>query len=87
MNAKRKGSRVEREIKKIFEERGLKVVRSAGSLGSADLHVELIGNVQVKARKEMSIYKWLEGNDAVVIKADRQEPLIVLPLQRFLEVL
>ncbi len=87
MNAKRKGSRVEREIKKIFEERGLKVVRSAGSFGSADLHVELIGHVQVKARKEMSIYKWLEGNDAVVIKADRQEPLIILPLQRFLEVL
>jgi Holliday junction resolvase len=87
MNAKRKGSRVEREIKKIFEERGLKVVRSAGSLGSADLYVELIGHIQVKARKEMSIYKWLEGNDAVVIKADRQEPLIVLPLQRFLEVL
>jgi len=87
MNAKRKGSRVEREIKKIFEEKGLKVVRSAGSFGSADLHVELIGHVQVKARKEMAIYKWLKGNDAVVIKADRQEPLIVLPLQRLLEVL
>jgi len=87
MNAKRKGTRVEREIKKIFEERGLKVVRSAGSFGHADLYVEIIGHVQVKARKEIAIYKWLEDNDAVVIKADKQEPLIVLPLQRFLEVL
>jgi hypothetical protein len=85
MNAKAKGSRVEREIRKIFEKKGLKVVRSAGSLGSADLHVEGIGYIQVKARKEFQIYNWLEGNDAVVIKADRQEPLIVLPLERFLE--
>jgi len=85
MNAKAKGSRVEREIRKIFEQKGLKVVRSAGSLGSADLHVEGLGYIQIKARKEMAIYKWLEGNDAVVIKADRQKPLLVIPLERFLE--
>jgi len=84
MNAKIKGNRLERDIKKIFEQKNLKVVRSAGSFGSADLHVEGLGYIQVKARKEMAIYKWLEGNDAVVIKADRQEPLIVIPLERFL---
>jgi len=86
-NPKAKGSRIEREVKKIFEENGYKVVRSAGSFGNADLYVEGIGSVQVKARKNFQIYSLLEGADALVIKADYQEPLIVMPLKRFLEVI
>lgn len=30
------------------------------------------------------IYSWLEGNDALVIGADRKEPLIVLPLSEWI---
>lgn len=85
-NPKAKGSRIEREIKKIFEEAGYQVVRSAGSFGKADLYVEGIGSIQVKARKNFHIYSLLEGADALVIKADYQEPLIAMPLRKFLEV-
>ncbi|MEM5794344.1 MAG: hypothetical protein QXS48_01120 [Candidatus Aenigmatarchaeota archaeon] len=35
--SKRKGYRVERKIRKIFESYGWKVVRAGGSLGEADL--------------------------------------------------
>ena len=85
-NPKAKGSRAEREIKKAFESAGFGVVRSAGSLGKGDLHVSGIGFVQVKARKRFHIYSLFEGTDALVIKADRKEPLVVIPLKKFLEV-
>ncbi len=83
---KAKGSRVEREIKRAFESAGFGVVRSAGSFGKGDLHVSGIGFVQVKARKRFRIYSLFEGADVLVIKADRKEPLVVIPLRKFLEV-
>lgn len=85
-NPKAKGSRVEREIKKVFESAGFEVVRSAGSLGRSDLHVSGLGSVQVKARRNFGIYNLFEGANVLIIKADRKEPLIVLPLKKFLEV-
>ena len=85
MKAKAKGSRVEREVKKIFEEAGFEVVRSAGSLGKADLEVKGIGSIQVKARKQFAILNLFDGADKLVIKANRKEPYIVLPLKTYLE--
>lgn len=87
MKAKAKGSRVERQIRKIFEQAGFNVVRSAGSLGESDLYVynkEISLSIQVKARKTLQLYSWLGNADALVVKADREEPLIVLPLSKFL---
>jgi hypothetical protein len=83
----RKGYRVEREVKHKFEEAGFKVIRSAGSHGAGDLYVEGLGSVQVKARKRHGIYDLFEGADLLVIKADRKEPLVVIPLKRFLNLL
>ena len=85
MKAKAKGSRVEREVKKIFEEAGFETVRSAGSFGKADLQVKGIGSIQVKARKQFSVLNLFDGADKLVIKANRQEPYIVLPLRTYLE--
>lgn len=84
----RKGARVEREIKKLFEENGFKVVRSAGSKGETDLYISnkvISLGIQVKARKTVGLYNLLGSADALVIKADRQEPLIVMPLKTFLK--
>ena len=85
-NPKAKGSRVEREIKKAFESASFEVVRSAGSFGEGDLYVSGIGSIQVKARKSFHIYSLFEGADILIIKADYQKPLIVLPLERFLQI-
>ena len=84
---KAKGSRAEREIKRAFENAGFGVVRSAGSFGKGDLHVSGIGFVQIKARKSFHVYNLFEGADVLVLKADRKEPLVVMPLKKFLEVL
>lgn len=83
----RKGYRVEREVKALFEEAGFKVVRSPASKGSGDLFVEGLGEVQVKARKEIAIYSWFDGANLLVVKANRKEPLAVLPLKKLLRLL
>lgn len=83
-NKKAKGSRVEREVKRLIQSYGFSVVRSAGSFGSADLYVEGLGSVQVKARKELGFLKWLDGADMLVVKQDRDKPYVVMELERFL---
>ena len=87
MNAYKKGANFERKIKKTFEENGYTVVRSAGSHTKADILVkELNLSVQCKALKSFSAYRLMEGADALVIKANYKKPLIVLPLERFLQI-
>jgi len=86
MNAKAKGSRIERLVKDRFERAGFKVVRSAGSFGEADLVVEGIGSIQVKGRKSFAVYSLFDGADILVIKADRKEPLVCMGLGLFLKI-
>ena len=83
----RKGYRFEREVLKKFEEAGFKVVRSPASKGSGDLYIEGLGDVQLKTRKSIAIYRWFDGADALIVKADRKDPLVVLPLRHFLALL
>ncbi len=83
-NPKARGIRFERQVKKLFEKAGFSVVRSAASLGKADLFVEGIGSVQCKVRKNFGIYSLFDGADVLVIKADRKKPLIVIPFGKFL---
>ena len=87
MNKKQKGIRFEREVKRLFEKAGFSVVRSAASLGKADLFVEGIGSIQCKARKTFNVYNLFDGADVLIVKADRKEPLVVISLQKFLGIL
>lgn len=43
--------------------------------------------LELKKRAEgfKQIYSWLEGNDALVIGADRKDPLIVIPLSEWIK--
>jgi len=87
-SAYKKGASFERKVKKLLEEAGFTVVRSAGSHSGADLLVkELNLAIQCKALKSFSGYRLMEGSDALVIKANYKKPLIVLPLEKFLEVI
>jgi len=87
-NPYKKGADFERKIKKFFEDAGYTVIRSAGSHSGADLIVkELQLSIQCKALKTFSAYKLLEGADCLVVKANYQKPLIVMPLEKFIEVL
>lgn len=90
---KQKGNRREREFAKLIG--GERVILS----GSAkDRGQEFTGDVkglglrwEVKARKDgfKTIYKWLEqdGVDALALKADRKEWLVVLPIGKLMELI
>lgn len=86
-NPKEKGSRVERLIKKIFEKEGYEVIRSAASLGKADLYIEDIGSIQVKARKTFSVLKLFDGADILIIKESYKKPYVVIELEKFINLL
>jgi len=83
----RKGYRLEREVLKRFKDYGFKVVRSPASKGNGDIYVEGLGDIQLKARKSIGIYRWLEGADLLIVKADRKDPLVILPLEMFLRLI
>ena len=87
-NPYKKGADFERKVKKIFEEHGFTVVRSAGSHSNADLLVKELGiSIQCKALKTFSAYRLIENADCLIVKANYKKPLIVIPLEKFLEVI
>ena len=64
---------------------------SAGGSYQGDLTVPLLGIdrvVEVKCRADgfRELYRWLEARDILVVKADRSEPLVVLPLKLAAEI-
>ena len=99
---KAKGTRVEREIRDQFRDAGWHAERVWGS-GSAkavhealadDLKVMKAGaylSIEVKARRNGAGWRvlegWLGSADALVLKQARREPLVLLPLARFLELM
>ncbi len=85
-----KGLRAERAIVRYLQDQGFAAERvplsgSAGGRFSADISVPLMGmdrRVEVKCRAQgfREIYGWLEGADMLIVRADRKEPLVILPM-------
>ena len=93
-----KGARSERELVNIF--RGYEIPAQRVPLSGAttfckgDVQIEVSGDKwtiesKVRATGFKQIYGWLEspGIDALAIKADRQQTMIVLPLRKFCELI
>jgi Holliday junction resolvase len=86
-----KGNRAERAIVRFLQERGFAAERiplsgSAGGSFIGDLTVPVLGvdrviEVKVRANGFRELYAWLEQRDLLIVKADRKEPLIILPLR------
>jgi len=94
---KRKGTRVERELVNELVALGLPCFRvplsgAAGGQWSGDIRVPLLGReyrVEVKARGDgfKQLYAWIAGSDLLIVKADRRDPLAVLPLALVVELM
>ena len=87
-----KGKRREREIAKLLTDFGFPARRYAPmqagrASGEPDVMAVGLGKIEVKARKDgfKTLHSWLSGNDFLVLMADRQAPLVVMPLREFLE--
>jgi hypothetical protein len=91
-----KGDRTERALARLLQGHGFAAQRvplsgaARGRFGG-DLSVPLLGfdrRVEVKARANgfATLYGWLDAADLLVIKADRREPLVVVPLRLAVEI-
>jgi Holliday junction resolvase len=91
-----KGNRAERAIVKFLQERGFAAERvplsgSAGGSYLGDLivpvlNVDRVVEVKVRAKGFRELYRWLEQRDILIVRADRSEPLVVLPLKLAAEI-
>ncbi len=87
---RRKGQRVERVLVRSLQAHGFAAERmplsgAAGGRFSGDVVIPLMGRdlcVEVKARADgfRELYSWLNERDVLIVKADRQEPLVVVRL-------
>jgi Holliday junction resolvase len=89
-----KGARTERSIVNALQANGFAAVRVplSGAVGgrfSGDIVLPLMGRdlcVEVKARGFRELYCWLNERDVLIVKADRQDPLVVVRLSLAAEV-
>jgi len=88
--SREKGNRAERAIVRLLQERGFAAERvplsgaARGRFGG-DVSVPVLGidrRVEVKCRGKgfRELYKWLDGADLLIVRADRRELLVVIPL-------
>lgn len=91
-----KGLRTERSLVRMLQNVGFAAERvplsgaAHGRFGS-DVSIPLLGvdrRAEVKVRRSgfRELYRWLDGSDVLVVKADRQDPLVVLPLRFAIEI-
>jgi hypothetical protein len=91
-----KGNRVERALVRLLQNAGFGAERiplsgAAGGRFGGDISVPLLGvdrTVEVKARANgfRELYSWLDGRDLLVVRADRREPLVIIPLKLATEI-
>jgi Holliday junction resolvase len=101
--SRQKGARVEREIVGLHVALGVKAervplsgaARYRGNGGDVDVYAlgpsaaPLIGEVKSRASGEgfTTLEKWLGENDALFLRRNRAEPLVVLPLRSWARIL
>jgi Holliday junction resolvase len=91
-----KGARAERALVRLLQGRGFAAQRvplsgSAGGRFAGDVIVPLLGvdrcvEVKVRGAGFGQLYAWPEGRDLLVARADRREPLVILPLRLAVEI-
>ena len=91
-----KGARTERSIVNALKASGIAAVRVplSGAVGgrfAGDIVMPLMGHdlcVEVKARADgfRELYGWLDQRDVLIVKADRQEPLVIVRLSLAAEI-
>jgi Holliday junction resolvase len=85
-----KGARTERAIAKVLQANGLAAAKISRTYQPGyDIVLSLSGRdfcVEVKADGDRDLYTWLHERDILIVKADRQEPLVVLRMSLATEI-
>jgi len=96
-HSRRKGLRIEQEVVNLLKGAGLDAERvplsgQSGGSFSGDVRVRLRGEdfvaeVKCRATGFRQIYGWLKAAELLVIRADREAALVVVPLDTFTRLL
>jgi hypothetical protein len=91
-----KGNRTERAIVAFLQNSGFAAERvplsgSAGGKYVGDVTIPLLGRdmcveVKVRAHGFGQLYAWLDGREILIVRQDRREPLVILPLRLAAEI-
>jgi hypothetical protein len=91
-----KGLRAERALVAFLQRQGFAAERvplsgSAGGRYIGDLTIPLLGRdliaeVKVRSNGFAQLYGWLADRDLLIVRSDRREPLVVLPLRLAAEI-
>ena len=91
---RRKGDRLERAVVQQLQDVGVDAKRVPLSGSAAGYPGDVVATIagreltlECKSRARSPLYAWLEDRDALIVKADRQEPLITMRLADLLELL
>lgn len=96
-HSRNKGARIEREVVNLLQELGLAAERvplsgavknrhtAGGDVWVPVKNVDRLLEVKCRADGFKQIYDWMSGNYGLVIRRDRDEPLIVLRFAEFAE--
>jgi len=92
-----KGNRGERDLVNRLKAYGFEAERvplsgAAGGTFSGDLRVVVAGEtlsceVKVRGNGFKQLYDWLGDNHCLIVRADRKQPLLVIPLAEAVELL
>jgi hypothetical protein len=82
LRSRRKGVRVELAIAKLIGARKVSRAYQAGHDRELPLGDDRTLRIECKARANEfgSLYRWLDERDVLIVRADRQEPLVILRL-------
>lgn len=81
-----KGARAEREFAKLISGERVPLSGAAGGQFTGDVvGLGLRWECKRRANGFRQLYGWLENADALAVRADRREWLVVMPLERFLQ--
>lgn len=84
---RRKGAHAEREFARLVGGRRVPLSGSAGGDFGGDVEWPGVGRGEVKRRKDgfKQLYTWLDGKDFLALRADRKEWLVVMTLDKLLD--
>jgi Holliday junction resolvase len=93
---RQKGNREERALVRFLQANGFAAERvpcsgSAGGSYLGDLTLPILGvdrcvEVKVRGNGFSQLYRWLADRDLLIVRADRCEPLVVVPLRLAIEI-
>ena len=83
-----KGARTERAIAKVLRANGFAATKiSRAYQPGHDIVLSLSGrNLGVEVKARAGGFQWLSGRDLLIVKADRQEPLVVLRMSLAMQI-